>query len=125
MLLEQRVDHPVVFASTEYYEKMLSNFESALVDHEVIILGDFNTNYVMDETLADNAAHHIELLLNCSQLTDKSTRVTKKTSTTVDLICTSMPEYHSSSGVAECSLSDQDMIYTVLKINTTKRSKPR
>ncbi len=112
-------------ADTDYYERMLSNFEAALADHEVIILGDFNMNYQLGETLAKNPAHHIGLLLNCSQLIDIPTRVTASTSSIIDLIYTSMPDNQSSSGVVECSLSDHYMTYTVVQLKDTKRSESR
>ena len=70
---------------------MICNFEIAMAHSEIVILGDFNYNYVLDETLSQNTAHLIELILNCSQLITEATRRTLNTSTTLDLIFTSTP----------------------------------
>ena len=112
-------------ANTDYFDKMLTNFEAAMSNDEVVILGDFNMNYVTDETLANNPAHHLEVFLNCSQLITVPTRVSGNCSTTIDLIYTSMSETHSTSGVVECTISDHYMTYTVLECDTPKRSPAR
>ena len=70
---------------------MICNFEIAMTHSEIVILGDFNYNYVLDETLSQNPAHLIELILNCSQLIIEATRRALNTSTTLDLIFTSTP----------------------------------
>ena len=41
-------------------------FNSTILDDEVRITGDFNYNYVLDETLPKNPAHLIDPILNCS-----------------------------------------------------------
>jgi len=112
-------------ANADYFDKMLINFEAAMSNDEVVILGDFNMNYVADETLANNPAHHLEVFLNCTQLITVPTRVSENCSTTIDLIYTSMPETHSASGVVECTISDHYMTYTVLECKTSKRAPAR
>ena len=107
-------------SDAEYFEEMLLNFEAALADQEVIILGDFNLNYVADEISENNAARYVELLLNCSQLINKPTRVTLTSSKIIDLIYTSMPEQHHVSGVIPCTISDHYMTYTVLQHQRNK-----
>lgn len=111
-------------ADLTYYETMLNHFEYVMAnDNDVIILGDFNFNYEMNESLANNPAHYIELLLNCTQLIHEPTRVTPETSRTIDLIYTSLPERHAHSGVVKCTLSDHYLIYTIIdyrsKLNKT------
>ncbi len=112
-------------AGDDYFDNMLQNFETALSEDEAVILGDFNMNYTVDESLASNSAHYLEMFLDCAQLIDKPTRVTNSSSTTIDLIYTSMVEHHSTSGVLECALSDHYMTFTVLKFSCKKRSAPR
>ena len=111
-------------ASDDYYNNMLNNFKLALSENEVIILGDFNFDYVIDETLSTNPAHHIELLLNCSQLITNYTRSTSSSKSTIDHIYTSMPELHVSSGVIPCSISDHDIIYTILNHSYKAKIQP-
>ena len=104
---------------------MLNNFELALSENEVIILGDFNFDYVIDEALSTNPAHHIELLLNCSQLITNYTRSTSSSKSLIDHIYTSMPELHVSSDVIPCSISDHDIIYTILNHSYKAKTQPR
>ena len=56
---------------------MLNNFENVLAKNkEIVILGDLNINYILDENLCENQAHFIETLLCCKQLIVELTRVT-------------------------------------------------
>lgn len=98
-------------ADDVYFENMLQTFENVISDdNDVVIVGDFNFDYVIDETLANNQAHYIELLLNCSQLIQVPTRVTPTTSSTIDLIYSSVPDHHSESGTINCTMSDHSFI---------------
>ena len=38
-------------STIDYFNDMICNFESAMTHSEIVILGDFNYNYVLDETL--------------------------------------------------------------------------
>ena len=61
-----------------YYQCMLNNFENVLAKYkEIVILGDLNINYILDENLCENQAHFIETLLCCKQLIVEPTRVTQ------------------------------------------------
>ena len=49
-----------------YYQCMLNNSENILANNkEIVILGDLNINYILDENLCKNQAHFIETLLCC------------------------------------------------------------
>ncbi len=112
-------------ADHEYFEKMLLMLEHVMEDNnEIIVTGDFNYDYVVDETLANNPAHYIELLLNCKQLIQTPTRITPTSSSTIDLIFSSMPECHGQSGTVKCTMSDHYMIYTIVKCNVARSKKP-
>ena len=66
---------------------MLSNFENVLKEYkEIVRVGDLNINYDLDEKKYNNQAHHIEMLLNCSQLILEPTCVTLNTSSIIDHI---------------------------------------
>ena len=102
--------------SNQHYEAILDNIEQALsINDNIIILGDLNYDYCIDENLANNPIHYIECLYNMSQLVTSPTRVTKASSTLIDVILTTMPELHQSTQVSKLSLSDHFLIETEIK----------
>ncbi len=109
-------------ASSGYYDNMLDMFDKAILENKgIVIIGDFNLNYIVDETLAINPVHYLENLYLMSQLIDTPTRVTNKFSTCIDLILTTLPEQHSDTNVATISLSDHCMIYTCINIKVERK----
>ena len=101
-------------ADKKYFDNIIENFELAMSKHEIIILGDLNLDYTLDDSLSNNPAHYIELILNCRQLITTPTCCTLTTKSTIYLIYSSMSDHHISSGTVPCSISDHDLIYTVL-----------
>jgi exonuclease III len=95
----------------DYIEKLFSE------NKEVVILGDLNYDYKFDETLSENPIHLIENLFGMKQLVQSPTRVSKNSSTLLDVILTSCPQYHVYTGVQDISLSDHFMTYTILDIS--------
>ena len=78
-----------------YYQCILNNFENVLVKNKgIVILGDLNINYILDENLCENQAHFIETLLCCKQLIVEPTRVTQSSQSVIDHIYTTMPHSH-------------------------------
>ena len=77
-----------------------------------------------DKFLAMNPAHHIEHLLNCTQLITNYTRSTLSSMSTIHHINTSMPELYVCSGAIPCSLNDHDIIYTVFKHPNKSKTQP-
>ena len=57
-------------------------------------MGDLNFNYIIDDTLHDNPIQYIEQLFNMSQLVTSPTRVTDHSSSTLDLILSTVPDCH-------------------------------
>ena len=109
-------------ADKEYFENMLDTFQKAnLEEKEIIILGDFNINYIMDENLHDNPVFLIESLFGLTQLISSPTRVTTTSSSLIDLILTTCPDKHLTSGVYTTSFSDHFLIYSVVKLSTDSR----
>ena len=99
----------------KYYKAMLNNFENVLKKNkEIVIVGDLNINYDLDEKKYNNQAHYIEMLLNCRQLILEPTRVTLNTSSIIDHIYTTMPNNHVQSGVLKYTVSDHYLVYTIL-----------
>jgi hypothetical protein len=104
----------------DYYDKMLASIEKAcLEDKFTVIAGDLNFNYVFDESLHSNPLHFIESANGLAQLVDKCTRVTPNTSSLIDVIFTSHPNLHHSTGVFDIALSDHYLVYTIVKISNS------
>ena len=87
-----------------------------IVDLKMIILGDLNYNYVVNESLHSNPIHYTESLCNMSQLITEKTRVTQSTESTLDVILTTNPSLHKRSGVIMKILSDHYMIFIELSV---------
>ena len=79
---------------------MLNNFENVLAKNkEIVILGDLNINYILDENLCENQARFIKTLLRCKQLILEPTRVTQSSQSVFDYIYTTMPHNHLDHGI--------------------------
>ena len=105
-------------ARKEYNEKMIENIELAASNNkEIILLGDLNFDYKLDESLSSNPVYWIEALFELTQLIEKPTRRTLTTSSLLDVILTSRPEKHISSGVIQTTFSDHYCVITVLDVS--------
>ena len=103
-------------SNVTYYNEMLDVIEKAMSeDKEVVLLGDLNYNYQLDESLSSNPIHYIENLFGLNQLIIENTRVTKSTSTLLDVILTSDRNSHANNKVFKFALSDHYLIYTCIK----------
>jgi hypothetical protein len=108
--------------SNEYLDGISDSIEKAdAEDKYMSILGDLNINYVLDESLYENPVFMLENLFNLKQLIVSPTRVTKKSSTLIDIILSNCPDKHTASGVQVCSFSDHYLIFT--KVNIEKKVK--
>ena len=88
---------------------------------EIIIIGDLHINYLKNDNhrnLKDNIA-----LLGLNQIVNKPTRLTKDSSTLIDIILTNRPGNLCSVNVILSSLSDHDIIGCKRKVNNIKYSK--
>ena len=79
-----------------------------------LILGDFNIDYKMDESLHENQIYLIENLFLLTQMINKPTRVTTSSSTCIDHLLSSIPQKHIICDVAKIFMSDHYMIYTCI-----------
>ena len=108
-------------ARVGYYNGILDILDKAsLEDKDIILSADLNIDYIMDESLSSNPAHHIEILYGISQIVTKPTRVMDKSSTLIDVILTTMPELHSYTDVYEFALSDHFLVYTCVNSPISK-----
>ena len=102
-------------ASHDYYDKIVENIELAsMLNKEIVIFGDLNFNYIIDESLSSNPIHLIETLFQMSQMISEPTRRTLTSSTLLDVMLTSIPEKHSESRVLKTAFSDRYSLFTVI-----------
>ena len=108
----------------DYYDMMIENIElTSVSDHEIILMGDLNFDYVIDWSLSSNPIHLIESLFEMTQLDENATRRTLTTSTLIDVILTTASEKHLLTGILETTFSDHYCVYTVLDISKPTLSK--
>ena len=94
---------------------MVENIELApSMNMQMIILGDLNFNYQIDESLSSNPIHLIENLFQMSQIIEEPTRKTPTTSTLLDVILTSVPDRHTKSKVIKTAFSDHYSLFTTI-----------
>ena len=112
-------------STTDYYDNMFNEIQRAkgICDH-LIIMGDFNYDYVNDKTLSKNPIFNIEMLFDMKQLIQEPTRKTVNTKSLLDVIITSDYELHENTTVIHTSMSDHDCVYSEYKlINNLKKQK--
>lgn len=85
---------------------------------EVIIMGDFNVNYENNQTHGEFKSMMTQN--GFKQIVKSATRITKDTSTLIDLIFTNRPSTVPTVSVVSTSLSDHDMVGCTRKINFQK-----
>ena len=86
----------------------------SMLNKEIVIFGDLNFNYKLDESLSSNPVHLIENLFQLSQIVTEPTRKTLTSSTVIDVILTSVPEKHLESRVLTAAFSDHYSVFTVI-----------
>ena len=118
IILGSMYRHPNV--NVDYFDKMVNVKEHITTDHECIILGDLNYNYVLNDNLCTNPIQYLCQLAGFSQLVTEPTRVTMTSSSLIDVILSTTPSSHVQTGVIKLTLSDHYMPYTVLS-NSTPR----
>jgi hypothetical protein len=104
-------------APDQLLESLTEELDTALssisLEAEVILLGDFNVNFLATKNYASRALKR--KLLSFEQLIDKPTRITENSSTLIDLLFANNNHRIVSSGVLHVNLSDHSLIYCVVK----------
>jgi exonuclease III len=104
-------------ADAEYLSDLTDSIEKASSENkDMILMGDLNINYKIDENLYNNHIFLLEQLFSMKQLINEPTRVTTNTSTLIDIILTTCPSNHITSGVYKGTLSDHFIIFTELNV---------
>ena len=90
---------------------MLDQIDNVFSCNEnIMLMGDLNYDYKLDETLSSNRLQKMEILYGMRQLINSPTRVTLTTSTLIAVMFSTEHESHVVTGV---SLSDHYMTYTI------------
>lgn len=84
---------------------------------EMIILGDFNSNWLHRSSSKDKS---LVASANLTQLITEPTRVSQRSSTLIDWILVTNPDRIVSSGVLSDSFSDHSIVFCVWKIKVPK-----
>ena len=71
-----------------------NNSKKAKKELDMIILGDLNYDYVINESQHSNPVHYIDSLYEMSQLITEKTKVTSSTESILGLILTTNPSLH-------------------------------
>ena len=105
----------------EYNAFVSENLRSIDMEQkEVILMDDFNVNYKDKSTKGEFKS--IFRLQGYKQVIKSPTRITKDSSSLIDLIFSNKPSNLSSTAVVSASLSDHDLIGCIRKINCHKHS---
>ena len=100
-----------------YFETLVGRLDAENVEY--YLMGDLNCNFgstVMDHN--STILTSITDLYGLQQLISEPTRITKSSSTLIDLIFTNSPDKIVCSGVSHISISDHSLIYAFRKLST-------
>ena len=87
----------------------------APADAEIIILGDFNINYIVNNSAYKSLFSSLVRFRNFFQFIKDFTRKTEHSASVIDLIFSNKSHMISSSGVINCGLSDHSLVYAIRK----------
>lgn len=96
---------------------ILSTINSFDKQHELILLGDFNSNWLDCSSAKDR---NLFGSVNLTQLITETTRIDSRSSILIDWILVTNPDRIIKSGVMSDCLSDHSVIFCVWKINTPR-----
>ena len=104
-------------APVESSKCLISTFESISSKNELIILGDFNKNWLDKSSAKDK--NNFENL-NLTQLIKEPTRITPKSQSLLDWMLVTYPDRFVEAGILSDCLSDHSVIYCIWKIKISK-----
>ena len=101
---------------------LMPNYVEALsLNRDIVLTGDMNCNLLTDNPKG-NALRSFCADINSTQLIDKPTRVTKTSSTLVDVVMVSNPELVKTSDVIDLTISNHFLVFAVLNLKQPKAS---
>ena len=103
------------------FQKVLELANAENKETRIAGLGDFNFDFL--DASSSNSTKDMKRILSSfslKQLIDKATRITKESSTLLDLFATNSPKNVTLDKVIPSTLSDHDMLVVVWKINAGK-----
>ena len=109
-------------SNIDYFNHIIDTIEKASLDSkEIILMGDINIDYTINENMSSNSIFLLESMFGFKQLVLSPTRVTQSTSSILDLILSTCPQHHTTTGVHKLTLSDHYMVYTCINIIPNRR----
>ena len=101
-------------------DDLMPNYIHALsVNKPIILTGDLNCNLLTDNPRGI-ALQSFCIVMNATQLVNDPTRVTRQSSTLIDVVLTLDPALVKASGVLETTISDHFLVYVVLDLKMPK-----
>ena len=102
-------------SNVAYFNKIVDNVEISLnISDDILVMEDFNRDVCDPSHQYYSKFTAFCDLCNLTQLITEPTRVTDNSSSTIELICTSMPERPCRSVVIYVALSDHYLVSTVV-----------
>jgi exonuclease III len=98
----------------DYFDDMLST--AAAENKELILMGDLNCNFLKKSSDADIKS--IKDVNGLMQMVKDPTRITRESSTLIDVVCTNKPQNITRVDVIPACLSDHELIGCVRKLNS-------
>ena len=109
-------DNPI----TSLEGDLLQKYTQALsLNKDIVLLGDLNCDLLSDNPKS-KALRSFCAAANATQLIKDPTRVTKSSSSLIDVILVSKPDLVKSSGVMDLTMSDHFLVFAVLNLKVPK-----
>ena len=106
-----------------YRDILSNNIEKALsMNQNVVIIGGCNCDVLNTDDCSNNCVSEMCTLFHLNQLILNPTRITPSSCTLIDLILTSVSEFHQNTKVIPVTLSDHYLIYTTITNFRTKQT---
>ena len=114
-------ESPIAYFEQEFF----ASYSKALsLNKDIVLTGDLNCDLSTKNPKSD-ALLSFCTSVNATQLITTPTRVTKTSSTIVDVVIVSNPNLVKTSGVMNLSISDHFLVYSVLNLKITKSDLPK
>ena len=98
---------------------MPNDIHALSLNKPIILTGDLNCDLLTDNPRGI-ALRSFCTVINATQLVNHPTRVTRQSSTLIDVVLTSDPALVKASGVFETTISDHFLVYVVLDLKMPK-----
>ena len=114
------VYRPLVCAISCLVDDLMPSYTHALtLNKSIVLTGDLNCDLLVDNPRGD-ALRSFCTAVNATKIIKDPTRVTRSSSTLIDIVLTSDSSLVRDSGVLDTNISDHVLVYTVLDLKIAK-----